>query len=173
MSRRKPPAPASPAPPALTLLPAVGEVVPPVADSGRNSDEAEDDGEGLSAREIRFCDLLATGTTPREAATQVGISERSGRRWRQKLAIIAATRSRLNDSISVGRSILACGFAQAATALVAMASGGEPADSSRIAACRAITSGAIELIEADVEARLSALEQQGPPGPGLRGRWRP
>ena len=60
-----------------------------------------------------------------------------------------------------------------ATALVAMASGGEPADSSRIAACRAITSGAIELIEADVEARLSALEQQGPPGPGLRGRWRP
>ena len=133
--------------------------VPPVSESGRIPDDDEGDTESLSAREIRFVDALAAGATPREAATQVGISDRTGRRWRQKPEIQAAIRSRLNDSIAVAKSILASGAAKAATGLVSMASGEAIADSARVSACRAVTEGATRLIELDeLQARLSELE---------------
>jgi hypothetical protein len=132
-----------------------------VAEPGQNPPEDEDDPEGLNPREILFVDALAIGTPPREAAMQTGISERTGRRWRQKPSIIAALRSRLNDAIAVGKSILAAGMAKAATGLVSMASGDTPAESARVAACRAVTEGAVKLCElADLQAQLAEIQQQ-------------
>jgi hypothetical protein len=137
------------------------EAVPPVSESGRTPAEDEDDGEPLSARETMFCDALAAGTTPREAATQVGISARTGRRWRQKPEIQTAVRSRLNDSIAVAKSILASGAAKAATGLVAMADGTAEAEAARVSACRACVDGATKLIELDeLQSRLAALEER-------------
>lgn len=139
--------------------------VVPVSESGQNPDEDDEGEDSLSAQEIRFCDALATGTTPREAAKLVGVSDRTGRRWRQKPEIQAAIRARLNDAIAVGRSILASGHAQAATAIVGMAGGTVPADSPRIAACRVLIEsnekwGELAEVKAELDeirTRLAAL----------------
>lgn len=112
--------------------------VVPASESGRNPADVDEGEDSLSAQEIRFVDALSAGTTPREAAKLVGISDRTGRRWRQKTEIRAAIKARLNDALAVGRSILASGHAQAATAIVGMAGGSLPADSPRIAACRVV-----------------------------------
>ena len=136
------------------------EAVPAVSENGQIPSEDENDGEGLSALEIRFVDALATGTTPREAAKLVGVSERTGRRWRQKPEIQAAIRSRLNDSIAVGRSILASGMASAAAGLVSMASGEAKADPGRASACRAVTEGAVKLTEIqDLQVELTEIRE--------------
>jgi phage terminase small subunit len=135
--------------------------VPAVSETGQIPGDDEGDTESLSARETSFVDALAAGATPREAATQVGISDRTGRRWRQKPEIQAAVRSRLNDSIAVAKSILASGAAKAATGLVAMASGEAEADAARVSACRATVEGATKLCELDeLQARLSELESR-------------
>jgi hypothetical protein len=139
----------------------VVEAVPAVSESGRIPDDDEGDTESLSARETRFVDALAAGTTPHEAAKAIGLSDRSGRRWRQKSYLMAAIKVRLADSIAVGRSILAAGMAKAATGLVAMASGESAADSARVSACRAVTEGAVKLCElADLQAQLAEIQAQ-------------
>ena len=133
--------------------------VPPASESGRIPDDDEGDTESLSAREIRFVDALATGRSPSEAAREIGLSDRSGRRWRKKLELIEAVRARLSENIATGKSILAAGMAKAATGLVSMASGETPAEAARVSACRAVTEGAVKLCEvAELEARLAALE---------------
>jgi hypothetical protein len=131
------------------------QVDPTVADAGDDGDA------GLSAREVKFCDLLATGTPPAEAARAVGIAERSGRRWRKKPEIIEAVRVRLSENIATGKSILAAGMAKAARALVEMSDGAEEADAARVSACRAVTESAVKLVELDeLQTRLALLEAQ-------------
>ena len=135
------------------------EAVPPVSETGHIAAEDEDDGETLSAREIRFVDALAVGRSPSEAAREIGLSDRSGRRWRKRPEIVEAVRARLSENIATGKSILASGMAKAATGLVSMASGETPAEAARVSACRAVTEGAVKLCEvAELEARLAALE---------------
>ena len=137
------------------------EAVPAVSETGRIPDDDEGDGETLSAREIRFVDALAVGRSPSEAAREIGLSDRSGRRWRRKRELIEAVRARLSENIATGKSILAAGMAKAATGLVSMASGETPAEAARVSACRAVTEGAVKLCEvAELEARLAALEAQ-------------
>ena len=137
------------------------EAVPAVSETGRILDDDDGDGETLSAREIRFVDALATGRSPSEAAREIGLSDRSGRRWRRKRELIEAVRARLSENIATGKSILASGMAKAATGLVDMASGATPAEAARVSACRAVTEGAVKLCEvAELEARLAALEAQ-------------
>ena len=137
------------------------EAVPAVSETGRILDDDDGDGETLSAREIRFVDALATGRSPSEAAREIGLSDRSGRRWRRKRELIEAVRARLSENIATGKSILAAGMAKAATGLVSMASGETPAEAARVSACRAVTEGAVKLCEvAELEARLAALEAQ-------------
>jgi hypothetical protein len=136
--------------------------VVPASESGRNPTDADEGEDSLSAQEIRFVDALAAGTTPREAAKLVGISDRTGRRWRQKPEIKAAIKSRLNDALAVGRSILASGHAQAATAIVGMAGGTVPADSPRIAACRVVIEsnekwGELAEVKAEIDEIKAAL----------------
>ena len=143
------------------------QVGPTVTDAGSDADD------GLSAREVRFCDLLATGTPPAEAARAVGIAERSGRRWRKKPEIIEAIRARLSENIATGKSILAAGMAKAATGLVAMAGGEDEADAARVSACRAVTEGAVKLCELDeLQARLAELEVRLGDQPNAPGTFR-
>jgi len=131
------------------------QVDPTVADAGSDADAK------LSAREVKFCDLLATGTTPAEAARQVGIAERSGRRWRQKPRIQAAVRARLNDAVAVCRSVLAQGSATAARALVDMATGAEEPDSARVSAARAVVENTMRLTDlADIERQIAELKAE-------------
>ena len=151
--------------------------MPPVSDAGGQPDaEAEadsQDAEGrLSVREIRFCDLLATGETSCQASKAVGVTDRTGRRWRLRPEIQAAVRSRLNDSVGAARSIMACGAARAATGLVAMADGSEPAESPRVSAARAVVEGATRLVEIEeIEARLAELEARLANQPGNANRF--
>ena len=156
-----------------TPLPAPLHVVPPAASFGQPELEPEDQVDptvtgagsdadaGLSAREVRFCDLLATGTAPAEAARLAGIAERSGRRWRQKARIQAAIRSRLNDSIAVCRSVLAQGAATAARALVDMATGEVEAEAARVSAARAVVENTMRLVDMEqIEAQIAELAAQ-------------
>jgi hypothetical protein len=142
-----------------------------VSDSGRNPDEEDEATEALSAREIRFVDALAVGRSPSEAANEIGLSDRSGRRWRRKPEIIEAIRARLSENIATGKSILAAGMAKAATGLVSMASGETKADPGRVSACRAVTEGAVKLCElADLQQQLGALKEQIAALPGNKRR---
>jgi transposase len=148
------------------------EAVPAVSETGRILDDDDGDGETLSAREIRFVDALATGRSPSEAAKEIGLSDRSGRRWRKKPEIIEAVRARLSENIATGKSILAAGMAKAATGLVSMASGETPAEAARVSACRAVTEGAVKLCEvAELETRLAALEERLATNDGGKPRW--
>jgi methylphosphotriester-DNA--protein-cysteine methyltransferase len=135
------------------------ESVPVVSESGHPDDDGEDGGEALSAREIRFVDALAVGRSPSEAAREIGLSDRSGRRWRKKPEIIEAVRARLSENIATAKSILASGAAKAATGLVEMASGEKPAEAARIAACRSVVENATKMIDlAEIERQLSELQ---------------
>jgi hypothetical protein len=148
------------------------DLVPPVvANSGQPGLEPEDqvdptvadacdDGDaGLSAREVKFCDLLAAGTPPAEAARAVGIAERSGRRWRKKPEIIEAIRARLSENIATAKSILAAGAAKAATGLVDMASGEAEPDAARVSAARAVVENATKMIDlAEIERQLAEVQ---------------
>jgi len=133
----------------------------PASETGRIPDDDEGDTESLSAREIRFVDALAAGRSPAEAAREIGLSDRSGRRWRKKPEIIEAIRARLSENIATAKSILASGAAKAATGLVQMASGEAVADSARVSACRAVTEGAVKLCElAGLQAQLAEIQAQ-------------
>ena len=152
MAKRKQPVPpvANPGQPELEPE---DQVDPTVADAGGDADA------GLSAREVKFSDLLALGTPPAEAARQVGIAERSGRRWRQKTRIQAAIRSRLNDSVAVCRSVLAQGSATAARALVDMATGEVEAEAARVSAARAVVENTMRLTDLEqIEAQIAELK---------------
>ncbi len=128
---------------------------------GADADAGPDDEARLSPKEIRFVDALAAGETSCQAAKLTGICDRTGRRWRQRPEIQSALRSRLNDSLGAARAILACGAARAASGLVSMADGSEPAESPRVSAARAVVEGATRLVEIEeIEARLAALEEQ-------------
>ena len=154
-------------------LHAVEAVPPVVANSGQPeldpedqagptvTDDASDADDVLSAREVKFCDLLAIGRSPAEVAKEIGLSERSGRRWRKKPEIIEAVRVRLSENIATGKSILAAGMAKAASGLVSMSSGEDEPDAARVSACRAVCDGAVKLVEIEeLQARLAALEVQ-------------
>jgi hypothetical protein len=135
------------------------------------ADAGPDDEARLSPKEIRFCDALAAGETSCQAAKLAGITDRTGRRWRQRPEIQAAVRARLNDSLGAARAILACGAARAATGLVSMSDGSEEASAPRVSAARAVVEGATRLVEIEeIESRLAALEQQQANTPFRGGR---
>jgi thioredoxin-like negative regulator of GroEL len=146
----------------------------PAAKLGQPDAEPVDDGQDakarLSPREVRFVDALATGESGCQAAKLAGISDRTGRRWRQRHEIQAAIRSRLNDSLGSARAILAQGSARAARSLVDMSDGESDATSPKVAASRAVIEQATALTSIeDLESRLAELEaaqgkQAGAPG---------
>ncbi len=145
-------------------------VVPP-SDSGQKPNETEEAPEELSARETRFSDELASGTSLADAASAVGISPRSARRWRKKPEIAEAVRARLSENVSMARAILSAGASKAAIGLVDMASGTAPAESARVSAARGVLESTMKLTELeDVIERLAALEAQLANHPGNANR---
>jgi hypothetical protein len=134
-----------------------------VSENGRSDDDDDPADDSLSAREIRFAEALAAGASVADAASVVGISPRSARRWRKKLEIVALVKARLSENVSMARAILSAGTSKAALGLVAMAGGESTADSARVASCRAVLDSALQLGSfEEFESRLSAVEgQQG------------
>jgi hypothetical protein len=125
------------------------------------ADAGPDDEARLSPKETRFVEALAAGETSCQASKVAGVTDRTGRRWRQRPEIQAAVRARLNDSLGAARAILACGAARACSALVTMADGSEPAESPRVSAARAVVEGATRLVEIEeIESRLAEVEAQ-------------
>jgi hypothetical protein len=138
---------------------------------GAEADAGPDDEARLSPKETRFVDALAAGETSCQAAKQAGITDRTGRRWRQRPEIQSAVRSRLNDSLGAARAILACGAARAATGLVSMSDGSEEASAPRVSAARAVVEGATRLVEIEeIESRLAEVEAQLTSNRGTK-RW--
>jgi DNA-binding CsgD family transcriptional regulator len=118
-----------------------------------------EEGGVLTARQRRYCLEVAKGTPVGQAAKVAGVSERTGRNWRKRAEIEVAIRAAQSESMALGRAVLVSGVAQAARGLVCMASGDEPAESARVAACRAVLDAATALTDlADVEQRLTQLE---------------
>jgi hypothetical protein len=173
MARKKPPTPPEkPVKPTLALVESLAPNGPETDTSGQPDAEAVADSQDaearLSVREIRFCDLLATGRTSCQASKAVGVTDRTGRRWRQRPEIQAAIRARLNDSMSAARAILACGAARAAKGLVDMADGSEPAEAARCSAARAVVEGASRLVEIEeIQTRLAEIEARQGQQPGF------
>ena len=136
----------------------------PVAADGQiqdDDDEGGHGGEALSPREIRFADELAAGRSLADAASSVGISPRSARRWRKKPEIAEAVRARLAESISMARAILSAGASKAALGLVDMSSGDAEPNSARVSAARGVLESAMKFAELeDVVERLTKLEAQ-------------
>ena len=158
----KPPSPPATPTPDLVLVPAVAE-------DGQVPVDDEADGEKLSARETRFADALASGSSLGDAAKAVGLSPRSARRWRKKSEIAEAVRTRLAENVSMARAILSAGASKAAIGLVEMSSGEAKPDSARVSAARSVLEATMKLGELeDVIERLAKLEEQLANQPGRR-----
>ncbi len=123
--------------------------------------DTQDSESGLSAREIVFCDHLASGETSCQAAKAAGVCERTARRWRQRPEIQAAVRSRLHDALASARAILAQGTARAARSLVDLSDTGTVGDAAKVSASRAVIETSLKLTELEqLEARLAEVERQ-------------
>ncbi len=141
-----------------------------LSDSGRSGDDegsAANEAKPLSPRELRFVQALASGKTLAQASQAVGISPRSGRRWRSTPRVATALREALQEQVGQCKAVLASGAARAARSLVRMTDGKGTAV--RVAASKAVVDNAIKTVEidelqakvADLEATLATLTQDG------------
>jgi hypothetical protein len=131
-----------------------------VADLAISDDDADSDN-SLSDREIMFCEALGAGASVADAATVVGISPRSARRWRKKPALAELLKARLAENVGMARAVLAAGASKAAIGLVDMASGAAPAEAARCSACRGVLESAFKLVDfEEFASRLAAIEAQ-------------
>lgn len=136
----------------------IGKVLP-LAALGRFS--GADERDTLTARQRKYASALAEGATAGQAAKLAAVSERTGRRWRQRPEIEAAVRAAQSENMALGRAVLVSGVAKCARSLISMGAGETDADAARVSACRVVldtASGWLDL--ADVTARVEALEAQ-------------
>lgn len=136
----------------------------PSPEPGQVDQNPTDDREapdGLTPEESSFVDALSCGASIPDAAKLVGLSPRSGRRWKAKAHVASALRARLSENVGLAKAVLAAGAARAATALVEIA-GGQKADPVQVSACRSVLENAIKAIEiSDLQAEVAKiLEQQ-------------
>jgi hypothetical protein len=118
------------------------------------------DADAIDPLRTKFVDLLLEGTTMDEAGVALQRNPRTLRRWKNEPAVRAALRERLAESTFSSRVVLTSGSVWSATALVRIACGEEPADGSRVAACKAILDGALRLTKFDeLTDRISRLEE--------------
>ncbi len=147
-------------------------VVASAAENGHSGEDDDPADDSLSAREIRFADALAAGASVADAATAVGISPRSARRWRKKPELAELVKARLSENVSMARAILSAGTSKAALGLVSMAGGEVPSDSARVAACARVLDSALQLGNfEEFESRLAAVEGQQNTQPDKPGRF--
>ncbi|MGD0836925.1 MAG: helix-turn-helix domain-containing protein [Polyangia bacterium] len=149
------------------------EAVPPVAEAGPAVDSDAEQGETLDARELRFVDMVASGSTLGDAATAIGIGYRTARRWKKRPEIASAVKERASEQVALGRAVLAAGMGRASHALVEMADGTATASAPRVSAARAVVEVTAKLVELeDVAARLAELEARLEAKPGHPGQFR-
>ena len=116
----------------------------------------------LTARQRRYVAALAGGHPRLRRPRTRGVSERTGRRWRERPEVHDAIRARQAENMAIGRAVLVSGVAKCARQLVAMGAGEVEADGATVAAARAVLDGALGWMDlADLTARLDALEAQG------------
>jgi hypothetical protein len=138
-----------------------GSQVTNVSENGRSGGDPAEEAGGLSALELRFVDLVAGGASMDEAATALGKSTRTLRRWKSRPKIASAIRARTQESMSLARATLASAANRAARELDRLCSKAKP-DAARVAACRAVLENSERLGElqelqdlvAELEARM-------------------
>ena len=142
------------------------------AQHGPAPDSDAEQGETLDARELRFVDLVASGSTLGDAATAIGIGYRTARRWKKRPEIVSAIKDRASEQVALGRAVLAAGMGRAARSLVDMADGQAKAEPARVSAARAVVEVTARLVELEtVNERLAQLEERLARTPGFnRGR---
>jgi Spy/CpxP family protein refolding chaperone len=129
-----------------------------VSATGRFSPDGDADAETLSPLELQFIDLVVGGAAMDEAATALGKSPRTLRRWKRQPKIAEAIRERATELMALARATLASAANRAARELDKLASSAKP-DAARIAACRAVLENATKFGELEaLEARLAELE---------------
>jgi transposase-like protein len=162
MAKRKPPTP--PAAPTLS------EVSPEKADtSGQDASATPDDVDVLSAQELRFVTLSASGESMDAMAVTLGVCSRTLRRWKRRPEVASAIAELTRESMATAKSTLANAANKAARELVGLSESATP-DASRVSAARAILEHAEKFVEiAEISDRLTELEaaqakQAGKPG---------
>lgn len=129
-----------------------------MTENGRTGASGGDAPKGISPLETRFVDLVAGGSSMDEAATALGKSARSLRRWKRRPEIASAIRERTDESMALARATLASAANRAARELERLATTATP-DGARIAACRAVIENAAKLGEVrKIEELLAELE---------------
>jgi len=137
-----------------------------VAENVRFSANVEGWGKGLNPLQNKFITLAAGGSSMDEAATAIGKSVRTLRRWKKQPGIAEAIRERTNEEMALARATLASAANRAARQLDKLASKAKP-DAARISACRAVLENATALVEIEeLENRLAELEARQPGGKG-------
>jgi len=136
----------------LESVPAVSDPVPPV--------DVEPEGdEVLNALELRFVELIASGTSYEDTGAQIGRSPRTCRRWMKRPEIAAAVKARANEQVSGARAILTSGMSRAARSLVEMSDGKTKAEPAKVAASKAVIESTTRLVEVEeIQNRLSEIE---------------
>jgi hypothetical protein len=141
------------------------------AQPGPVPDSDAEQGETLDARELRFVDLVASGSTLGDAATEIGIGYRTARRWKKRPEVAAAIKDRASEQVALGRAVLAAGMGRAARALVDMSDGKTKAEAARVSAAKAVVESTTKLVEVEeMRAEMEAIKQQLASLPGRANR---
>jgi len=117
--------------------------------------------DGLRERERTAVDLLARGKTCREVARALGISERTLYTWRQKTVVQRAIYALQQELLDAGGGQGITVMPMAIATLTEIMSNPESRDADRIAASRALISGAQAFQERKMlERTIADLEKQ-------------
>jgi hypothetical protein len=116
----------------------------------------------LTPRQVRAVAALLEADTREQAATSVGVSDRTLRRWLQLPPFAAEMRRQRTQALDRVATILTAGAAACARALVDIATkGGSKRDAVRVSAARAVLDAAARAEElSTLTARLGELEAQ-------------
>jgi len=113
----------------------------------------------LTQRQFRAIEAILSTDNRSDAASQVGCSERTIRRWLSLPPFAKELRAQRSKLLDETTSVLISGSAGAARVLIAIADGAIKAEPSRVAAARAILDLATRLEESgELADRLLELE---------------
>jgi len=103
-----------------------------------------------------------------EAATAIGKSTRTLRRWKRQPEIAEAIRERTAEQMALARATLASAANRAARELAGLAAKAKP-DAARIAACKAVIESAARLGDLEeFRAEMEVIKAQLAANPGGR-----
>jgi len=125
----------------------------------------------LSAPQRRYAEALAGGSTLPEAAAVAGISERTGRRWRNDPRVRQALGEAIDDRMGQAAAMAAVAACQALARLQELLLGPATEAPILVAACRCVLDRATELHEMyQLTERVQRLEEALQPNPEREGQ---